>query len=99
MRENRLKMEGEKDSVSERANQNGIDFLFIDLDLANTFMDLAEASQSEETARRNHPNARKAYDTVIRLMPKLRLNQHVRQDFNRKLSLLKRRLQGIGQQF
>lgn len=43
MRENRLKMEGAKDSVSERANQNGIDFLFIDLDLANTFMDVGRS--------------------------------------------------------
>jgi hypothetical protein len=43
MRENRLKMEGAKDFVSERANQNGIDFLFIDLDLANTFMDVGRS--------------------------------------------------------
>ncbi len=92
-------MEGETDFLRERANQNGIDFLLFDLDLANTFLDVAAAFQSKETASRNHRNARKAYDTAIRLMPKLRLDQHVRQDFNRKLSLLKRRLQAIGQQF
>ena len=80
-------MEGETDFLRERANQNGIDFLLFDLDLANTFLDVAAAFQSKETASRNHSNARKAYDTVMRLMPKLRLDQHVRQDFNRKLSL------------
>jgi hypothetical protein len=87
------------DSVSDRANQNGIDFVFIDLDLANIFIDVAAASQSEEMARRNQSNARKAYDTVIRLLPRLRPGEQERHDLNRKLSLLKGRLQAIGQQF
>jgi hypothetical protein len=99
MKESRPKMEGETDSLRERANQNGIDFLFIDLDLADTFMDVAEASQSEETARRNHRNARKAYEAVMRLLPKLRPDLQERQDLNRKLGLLKSRLQAIGQRF
>ena len=92
-------MEGETDYLREQGNQNGIDFLLIDLDLANTFLDVAERSESEDTARRNHSNARKAYDTVIRLLPKLRPDERERRDINRKLSFLRRRLQAIGQQF
>jgi hypothetical protein len=99
MKENRPRMRGETDSLRERANKNGINFLFIDLDVANTFMDVAEGSQSEQTANRNHSNARKAYDAVIHLLPKLRPDEQERQDLDRKLSLLKSRLQAIGQRF
>ena len=92
-------MEGETDSLRKRANRNGINFLFIDLDLASTFMDVAEGSQNKETARRNHSNVRKAYDAVMRLLPKLRPDEQERQELDRKLSLLKSRLQAIGHQF
>jgi hypothetical protein len=87
------------DSASGRANQNGIDLLFVDLVLANILIDVTEASQSDETARRNHGNARKAYETVLRLLPKLRPDEQERQDLDRKLSRLRNRLQAIGQRF
>lgn len=86
-------------SVSDRANQNGIDLLFVDLDLANIFIDVARASPSDETARRNQSNARKAYETVLRLLPMLKPDEQERQDLDRKLSRLRNRLQAIGQQF
>jgi len=40
-------------------------------DLALTFMDIAEVSQTEETVRRNHDSALPAHDTVVRLLAQL----------------------------
>ena len=80
-------------------NQSGVSFLLTDLDLAMTFMDVADASRIEETTRRNHTNARTAYDTVLRLLDKLKPNPDQRQAIDAKLAILKMRLQAVGQQF
>ena len=79
--------------------QSKVSFLFIDLNLAMTFMDVADTSDLEETTRRNHANARTAYDAVLRLANKLMLNADQRQAIDAKLALLKTRLQAVGQQF
>lgn len=63
-------MSGFQNSLGD-ANQNGIDFVIADLDLALTFMDVAEVSHIEDTVRRNHNNAHKAYHTVLRLLENL----------------------------
>jgi len=81
------------------ANQNAVDFLITDLDLAMTFMDVAKTSQIEETVHRNYNNARQAYDTVLRLLEKLRTDARQRQIIDAKLALLKTRLEAVGQQF
>ena len=80
-------------------NQSVVDFLFADLDLAMTFMDVAAASHIEETIRRNHNNARKAYDAVVHLLEKLTPAVWQWQEINAKLAVLKTRLQAVGQQF
>jgi hypothetical protein len=80
-------------------NHSGVSFLLTDLDLAMTFMDVADASRSEETTRRNHTNARTAYDAVRRLLEKLMPNADQRQAIDAKLASLKTRLQAVGQQF
>jgi hypothetical protein len=80
-------------------NQSGVSFLLTDLDLAMTFMDVADASRTEETTRRNHTNARTAYDTVLHLLEKLTPNADQRQAIDAQLTILKTRLEAIGQQF
>jgi hypothetical protein len=80
-------------------NRNGLDFLLIDLDLAMTFMDVAETSQIEETRCRNHSNARKAYEAALHLLENLRPSASERQVIGSKLALLKTRLQAVGHQF
>jgi hypothetical protein len=87
--------------VSERfpeLNQTGVEFLLLDLDLALTFLDVSETSHVEETTRRNHLNARKAYDAVSHLLKTVTLDEGQRQMMDAKLSLLKKRLQAVGQQ-
>jgi hypothetical protein len=80
-------------------NQNGVDFVLIDLDVGMTFMDVAEASRIDEITRRNHHNARKAYDAVVRLLEKLKPSLSERQAIDAKLAILRTRLQTVGQQF
>ena len=80
-------------------NPTGPKFLLVDLDLAMTCMDVAEASRIEETRRRNHDNARTAYDTILRLLENLRPSLAERQAIDAKLAILKMRLQAVGQQF
>jgi hypothetical protein len=76
-------------------NQIGVEFLLIDLDLAMTFLDIAETSRIKETTRRNHDNARTAYDTVLRLLDKLRPSLAQRQAIDAKAAILKARLQAV----
>jgi hypothetical protein len=80
-------------------NQSGVDFLFTDLDLAMTFLALAEVSASKDTVHRNYVNARKAYGTAVRLLEKLRPDAKQRQALDAKLTLLKTRLQDVRQHF
>jgi hypothetical protein len=85
--------------ISSALNQNGVEFLITDLDLACTFLDFAQASWIEETVSRNHNNARKAYETVQHLLKRLTPDAGQRQAIEAKLALLKTRLQAVGQQF
>jgi hypothetical protein len=80
-------------------NQTGVEFVLVDLDVGMTFMDVAEASRGAETTRRNHNNARNAYDAVLRLSAKLKPSPSQRQAIDTKLAVLKARLQAVGQQF
>lgn len=86
-------------TFSDDVNQNGVAFLLIDVDLGLTFLDVAKASAIEETTRRNHDNARKAYDAVLHLLENLRPSVSERQVINVKLALLRTRLQALGHQF
>jgi hypothetical protein len=80
-------------------NQSGVSFVLADLDLALTFMDVAGTSHISETTRRNHTNARTAYDTVLRLLENLTPTADERRAIDAKLASLRMRLQAIGQQF
>jgi hypothetical protein len=80
-------------------NRSGVSFLLTDLDIGMTFMDVAATSRIEETTRRNHTNARTAYDTVLRLLENLTPTADERRAIDAKLASLRMRLQAIGQQF
>ena len=62
-------------------------------------METAQVSQIQETVRRNHDNARKAYDVVLCLLEKLTPDAGQRQAIDAKMAFLKTRLQAVGQQF
>jgi hypothetical protein len=77
----------------------GFEFLLADLDTALTFLKVAESAIDADTRERNHANARRAYDTVVRLMQNLSLDDIQSEELAQKLALLKTRLQDVGQQF
>jgi hypothetical protein len=78
-------------------NQGIIEFLLIDLDVALTFMDVAETTEFRDTAERNHHNARCVYDTVITKLREVKLNAEQHATFESKLAVLRTRLQAVGQ--
>jgi hypothetical protein len=77
----------------------GVEFVLNDLDLALTFMDVADVSRNQETVIRNHNNARTAYDTVLRLLRNLTPDALQQHTIDTKLALLTKRLLAVGQQF
>jgi hypothetical protein len=76
-----------------------VDFLLSECDLALTFLDVADATAIPETAQRNRGNARKAYDVILRYMPKLVLSAAESQYTQTKLSTIRTRLEAVGDQF
>src|SRR5947209_3360781 len=63
-----------------------IDFLLTHLDVALAFMEVAAAIRIEETTRRNHLNARNAYETVLYLLRNLKPNADQQNAINQKLA-------------
>lgn len=80
-------------------NRTGVKFLITDVDLALTFLAVAAASHSEDAKRRNHKNARRAYDTVLALLLKVNTSEAERQTIKEKMALLKERLRVVGERF
>ena len=81
-------------------NHTGFDFLMIDLDTGLVFTDRAFQSKGIPRAKqRNVTNARKAYDTVIRLRKKLELSSEQQGAFERKRVSLKNALEQLGERF
>ncbi|HUB34784.1 MAG TPA: hypothetical protein VMA31_17235 [Bryobacteraceae bacterium] len=87
------------DSPFEDSNRIGAEFLITDLDIALTFLDVAQISANEETIRRNRAHARRAYDTVLHLLTKLEIDARQRQTIGERLSKLKARLEAVGYRF
>lgn len=81
------------------AHQTGITFLIVDLEVAFTFLDTADASQQQETVERCHRSARTAYDTVLGFAKRLHLNESEREAVESKLNALRGRLERTGQEF
>jgi hypothetical protein len=84
---------------SSDPNTTSIEFLLTDLETAFTFMDVAQTSGDQEVKQRNHTNARLAYDTVTRFLPKVKPTAAQQQAIDEKLTLLKARLEAVGERF
>ena len=73
--------------LEDEVNETSVEFLLNDLDLAMTMLDVAETTTIKESAQRNHQNARNAYDTVLRLSSRLKLDAAQQHALDEKLSL------------
>lgn len=87
-------------SSAAQLNRTSIDFLKIDLQTALTFSQIALQSNADaEKRRRNRKNARKGYDTIVRLAEKVSLSDRDGRYISRNLERLKSELQQLGEIF
>ena len=86
--------------LQKSVHDNGVDFLHTDLDVALTMAQIAaEADRSSERRKRNVRNARKAYDTIVKLHEKVHASAAERHCLRRKLSHLRLCLEDLGERF
>ena len=71
-------------------------FLLTDLNAALTFLDIAEFTDSADTRQRNREHALAAYQTVLRLLPRISPSDDGLFALREKLQILKARLLGLG---
>ena len=81
-----------------RANKASTEFLKIDIETALTFSGTALQSDSQVKRERNRRAARRAYDTVLCLLGKVRLSEDEAQVISGKLERLKSELTRLGEQ-
>ena len=78
--------------LQERANAASADLLLIDTEMALTLLDLANTTRSPENRLRRRKEARKAYFTILRLMPKVGMAAHQKTALEQRLNALRRGL-------
>jgi hypothetical protein len=80
----------------ENFNENKVDFIKTDLDIAITFAQIAQESTDENKAARN---LRKAYDAVLHFLSIATLTPRDQKQIIEKLAWLKSALMALGEQF
>jgi hypothetical protein len=93
--------EKETGKAKARLRRSGAELIMADVELAFTFLEVARASKERGIAERNRNNARKAYDSVQRLLPQCIavLSVPEQMALHRKLEELKTRLKHVGESF
>ena len=86
-------------AAEEKFNHTGTDFLKIDLTTALTFAQTALATDDPVKKKRNQASARRAYDTVLRLVQRVTLNDADASELKRGLARLKSDLMALGEVF
>lgn len=85
--------------LAEHLNKTGVGFLRLDVEVGLTFSGIALQAQDSEKRARNLRAARKAYDTVLRLMDKVTLTEDDAKSLARNLFQLKCELVMLGEVF
>ena len=75
-----------------------VDFLRAELLTARTLSNIALRSMSEEKRARNQANARKAYDAILRFLPRSNLDVEQAAEIKSKLEELQSDLRLLGEQ-
>jgi hypothetical protein len=79
------------------ANRVSSDFLKVDVATALTFSGIALSAQDPQKRARNQRAARKAYDTVLHLAPRVQLTHDDVVELKQNLSRLKSELRKLGE--
>ena len=86
-------------ATRDRVNRASTDFLKVDLETALTFVKFAHDSQDDWRKKRNCRAARKAYDTILRLVKKVDLTANDGLVLKHGLDRLKSELETLGETF
>jgi len=93
--------EKETPKAKAHSRRSGVEFIMVDVELAFTFLEIGRTSTVPGTAKRNQKNARTAYDSIMRLLPRCIASFSVAEQMalHRKLEELKSRLKHLGESF
>lgn len=80
-------------------NRAGVHFLKIDLETALTFLDIARRTQDKGRQERNRRAARRAYDTIVKFMARVKLGDEESHTLVVGLEQLKCALEKSGEAF
>lgn len=86
---------GSREQVAKASAQ----FLKVDLDTAKTFLQIARQTDNPARKERNRRAARKAYDTMVRFMERVKLKDEDLRILVPGLEQLRSELEGIGETF
>ena len=84
-------------AVGRQFNDTSADFLRIDVETALTFTGLALTTDNQEKKKRNRKNARKAYNTVLHLLPRVTFTPSGQARLQDMLARLKKELVQLGE--
>lgn len=84
-------------ATRERINRAGAEFLKLDVETALTFLLTARQSADESRRQRNRRAARRAYDTVVRLIERLKLSDEDRRTLALGLEQIRSELKSFGE--
>jgi hypothetical protein len=79
-----------------QANLQGIQFLQTELKLANTFLDIREASSAPEHREQSGRDAEEAYRSILHFLPRLQMTAEQHVTFDHHLALLRTRFAAAG---
>jgi uncharacterized protein YicC (UPF0701 family) len=86
-------------AIGEQLNATNADFLKIDVETALTFSGLALQTDNREKRDRNRKNARKAYDSILRLWDGVTFTPSQEGYIHEMMSRLKDDLEFLGDKF
>lgn len=82
--------------ILEESNRVGVQFLLTEISAGLTFFGVSDTTQSMDTQQRNRRLALTAYETVLRMLPKVDPLEHERQALLDNLAELRNRLISVG---
>ena len=83
----------------ERVNRAAAEFLKLDVQTALTFLFTVRSSEDETRRVRNRKAARRAYDTVVKLMKRVKLSEEDTRKLQVGLEQLRSELEEVGEVF
>lgn len=89
----------EKLAALARHNKACVDFLKTDVAAGLTFAETARTARTSSKRERNRHSARRAYDTVTKLIGRVTLTEFDAKILGRDLARLKSELRGLGESF